>query len=217
MFLEIFDPIVVIANQKRCEKLDLSATNTEIQELDLSDCQIFSVYVFNQIEKLGVDFLWGGYLEKRTIYSRSEVFKNELNPERNIHLGIDLWCKAGTSVFAALDGKIHSFADNRGWGDYGPTIILKHELGETTFHTLYGHLSRESLSGLEIGQEVIKGQEIAQLGRAEVNGDYPPHLHFQIIIDLQGKNGDYPGVCTSHEIDFYKHNCPDPNLLLKLY
>ena len=50
----------------------------------------------------------------------------------------------------------------------------------------------------------------------EVNGDYPPHLHFQIINDLQGNFGDYLGVCSANELDFYKENCPDPNLILKL-
>ena len=94
--------------------------------------------------------------------------------------------------------------------------MLEHELEGYVFYTLYGHLSVKSLEGKQVGQKVEKGDLIATLGKAEVNGDYPPHLHFQIIKDLQGKTGDYPGVCNIQELEFYTSNCPDPKLLLKL-
>ena len=67
-----------------------------------------------------------------------------------------------------------------------------------------------------MGQVFRAGAIIATLGDASVNGDYPPHLHFQIIRDIQGFEGDYPGVCSKNELDFYLENCPNPNLLLKL-
>jgi hypothetical protein len=54
------------------------------------------------------------------------------------------------------------------------------------------------------------------LGLPPINGDYAPHLHFQIIIDMENKKGDYPGVCSSKTLAFYLQNCPDPNLLLKI-
>ena len=76
-------------------------------------------------------------------------------------------------------------------------------------------MSLESLNGKAVGQIVKKGNQIATLGAAPINGDYAPHLHFQIIKDIQGKSGDYPGVCSKKEIDFYSKNYPDPNLLLK--
>ena len=82
---------------------------------------------------------------------------------------------------------------------------------------MYGHLSLASIQDLEVGVEVKKGEYIATLGTAEVNGDYPPHLHFQIIKDIQEYKGDYPGVSNQLDLAFYKENCPDPNLLLKLY
>jgi murein DD-endopeptidase MepM/ murein hydrolase activator NlpD len=74
----------------------------------------------------------------------------------------------------------------------------------------------ESLSNLEVGQKITKGQQIATLGTAEVNGDYPPHLHFQIIRDIGDYLGDYPGVCNKLELGYFMQNCPDPNLLLNL-
>ena len=69
--------------------------------------------------------------------------------------------------------------------DYGPLVILKHE--EDTagpFFTLYGHLATETLARLKIGQRVTRGEELARIGGARENGGWPPHLHFQIILDL---------------------------------
>jgi hypothetical protein len=62
------------------------------------------------------------------------------------------------------------------------------------FYTLYGHLSLDSLD-LTLGAVYKKGQQIATLGDSAVNGDYSPHLHFQVIKNMGTKVGDYPGVC----------------------
>jgi peptidoglycan LD-endopeptidase LytH len=43
-----------------------------------------------------------------------------------------------------------------------------------------------------------------------VNGDWPPHLHFQLITDMMGNTGDFPGVCLPEEKQAYKVLCPDP-------
>jgi len=93
---------------------------------------------------------------------------------------------------------------------------LQHHIKGLTFYTLYGHLSLSSIETLQVGQEVGKGEKIASLGDASVNGDYPPHLHFQIILDIQGFKGDYPGVCCKKDLDFYLKNCPNPDWILKL-
>ena len=127
-----------------------------------------------------------------------------------------MWCNANTPVYTPLDATVHSFKNNTHFGDYGPTIILKHHINNVEFYTLYGHLSLGSIENLKVNQVFKQGQQIANLGDTEVNGDYPPHLHFQIIKDLQGYLGDYPGVCNKTDLDFYLNNCPDPNLLLKL-
>ena len=133
-----------------------------------------------------------------------------------MHIGLDLWIKAGTPILAALDGKVHSFKYNDGFGDYGPTIILEHEIENHVFYTLYGHLSLESLVGLKTNAFYKKGDIIGTLGSAQVNGDYSPHLHFQVINDIATNQGDFPGVCSKKDLPFYLENCPDPNLLLKI-
>ena len=195
---------------------DLSATTTDKLNLPLTDAKAFEDFVENHLVKNKSKVAYGGYLEHRNLYQRSTVFKDVNIEERNIHIGLDLWIKAGTDVLAALDGTIHSFQNNTALGDYGPAIILEHEIEGYNFYTLYGHLSLESLDEKIEGQKVTKGEIIGQLGAPPINGDYAPHLHFQIIEDLQGKKGDYPGVCSTSELEFYKINCPDPNLLLKI-
>ena len=112
-------------------------------------------------------------------------------------------------------GAIHSFQVNGGVLDYGPTIILQHEpVDGPVFWTLYGHLSEESLTFLEEGDVVSAGEKIAELGDNTVNGGWAPHLHFQIILDLQGRQGDFPGVCARSEKARWADICPDPRLFL---
>lgn len=196
--------------------LDLSISNKELHHRIVNTAYDYEVFIQNHLDKNNATIAYGGYLERRNLYKRSSVFKNETSIERDIHIGMDLWINQTASIFAALDGTIHSFQNNEALGDYGPTIILEHLLDGLKFHTLYGHLSLESLNGKKIGDKVKKGERIGTLGLAPINGDYAPHLHFQIIIDMQNKQGDYPGVCSKNDLEYYKQNCPDPNLLLKI-
>lgn len=196
--------------------LDLSVTNSDLQNHTLETAQDYEVFIQNQLDKKDGKIMFGGYIENRNLYKRSSVFKNPDIEERNIHIGLDLWINEQAPIFAALEGKIHSFQDNTALGDYGPTIILEHQIADFKFHTLYGHLSEASLEGKKVGDSIQKGQQIATLGLPPINGDYAPHLHFQIIIDMEGKFGDYPGVCSENKLPFYKENCPDPNWLLKI-
>lgn len=196
--------------------LDLSVTNSDLQNHKLETAQDYEVFIQNQLDAHNGKIMFGGYIETRNLYKRSTVFKNPNVEERNIHIGLDLWINEQAPIFAALDGKIHSFQNNTALGDYGPTIILEHEIDNFKFHTLYGHLSAISLEEKKVGDSVQKGQQIATLGLPPINGDYAPHLHFQLIIDMEGKIGDYPGVCSENTLSFYKENCPDPNGLLKI-
>lgn len=195
--------------------IDLSETNEELERIDISSVNSFAEFIENYLKNTGKKVAFGGYSEVRKLYKRSELFSH---PEeaRDIHLGMDFWAPANTSVLAVLEGKVHSFKDNANFGDYGPTIILEHSLNGDKFFSLYGHLSRKSLENLTPGQEVKQGEKIGELGTAEENGDYAPHLHFQIIGHLEDKIGDFPGVASRRDLDFYLRNCPDPDLLLKL-
>ncbi len=196
--------------------IDLSISNQDLDDFDLSNAEKFEDFIEKYLSKNNAKVAFGGYNEIRNIYKRSTVFKNNISDERNIHIGLDLWIKAGTDVLAALDGKIHSFRNNTSLGDYGPTIILEHEIENVKFYTLYGHLSEESLVNLFVGKQFSKGEKLATLGNYSINGDYAPHLHFQIIENIGNYFGDYSGVCNIKDLDFYLENCPNPNLLLKI-
>ena len=202
--------------RSRFVPLDLSKENKELQQVDVTSSSSLSDFINAHIKSNDGIVAFGGYQEIRSIYQRSTHFKEEAIDERNIHLGVDLWIATVTAIYAPIDGMVHSFKNNTNYGDYGPTIILKHNLSNMVFYTLYGHLSLSSIASVEIGQEIKRGDCFAFLGDASVNGDYPPHLHFQIIRDIQDYKGDYPGVCSKQDLDFYAENCPDPNLLLKI-
>jgi len=198
-------------------KIDLTENNKDLLNFDVSSSENWIKYISLYLKQRVSDVAFGGYLEKRKLYDRSEYFKGlDKNDQRNIHLGIDLWCNENTKVLAVMDGVVHSFKNNNNYGDYGPTIILKHEIDHQQFYTLYGHLSISSINKLIIGTKISRGDTIGHIGDSKVNGDYAPHLHFQIIRDLADYIGDYPGVCSKKNIEFFKKNCPDPNLLLKL-
>jgi murein DD-endopeptidase MepM/ murein hydrolase activator NlpD len=196
--------------------LDLSVLNHNLSKESLEDSADFEKYIENYLALHDSKVAYGGYNEERNLYQRSTIFRDEETEERNIHIGLDLWIKAGTPILAALDGTLHSFNFNAGFGDYGPTIILEHHVEDQTFYTLYGHLSLDSIEKIAVGTAYKKGQQIGILGDSAVNGDYSPHLHFQIIKNIDANFGDYPGVCTKSDLDFYLDNCPDPNLLLKI-
>ena len=195
--------------------LDFTARNMELDGLDLANTAVFTDYVFGKLRRQGAVVGVGGYNENRVIYRRSPHF-NQAAASRCIHLGVDLWAEAGTPVFAPLDGVVHSFQDNNHFGDYGPTIILEHRLDEKPLFALYGHLSRQSLVGLTVGKPFRAGEKVAEIGPYPENGDWPPHLHFQLMTDLWGHTGDFPGVCSLADRERYLVICPNPNRLLQI-
>lgn len=211
-----FHPVVPLHTGEKVIPLNLSETNTELTPEIFGDTELFSAYINLLLQVGGARYGIGGYLENRKVYARSRVFDaGETNEEpRTLHLGVDIWGKAGTEIMAPLDGMVHSTGNHPAYGNYGATIIIQHQLETTTFFTLYGHLSFDDLQ-INPGDKVKAGQVFAHFGPPEENGHWPPHLHFQVITGLEGNWGDYPGVCAVSKKDFYNSNCPDPNLILK--
>ncbi len=162
--------------------------------------------------------LANGYLEIRPIYS-TDAYKKEGNngsEYRTVHLGVDFWVNALTPLHSPLDGKVIAVHNNDRDKDYGPTIILAHDLPEgETFYSLYGHLSLSTLEILKPGDSVKAGDLIGYIGADNENGNWASHLHFQLMLDLLGNSYDFPGVSTPDEVMVWKSICPDPNLLFK--
>lgn len=163
--------------------------------------------------KVGV----GRYDEARLLYA-SPLFGAGAPPtdeRRTVHLGVDLFVEAGARVYAPLPGEVHILVNNDAPQDYGPLLVLKHRTGAgIPFFTLYGHLSADTLARLKVGQKVAEFDEIARVGAPPGNGDWAPHLHFQLILDLLGLDRDFPGVCRASEREMWKALSPDPNPIL---
>lgn len=213
-----FDPV-----QDKLLLLDFTENNTDLTDEILDDVKAFSDYINNKLKSHDARYGIGGYAENRAVYRRSKIFDGSADggiesqdEPRRLHLGMDIWGKPNTAVIAPCDGIIHSFAFNNRPGDYGATIILSHQVQAVSFFTLYGHLGLNSIKNIQEGDRIAKGDYFAELGIPSENGHWPPHLHFQVIKDIEGWSGDYPGVCKYSERDAYLDNCPDPDLILRM-
>ncbi|MDR2194734.1 MAG: M23 family metallopeptidase [Treponema sp.] len=121
---------------------------------------------------LGDYFMWP--LKERAITS---PYGWRLDPFTGIggrvHEGVDFSAKTGTTVRAAMDGRVIKTGNSTIYGKY---IVMAHGNG---FETLYGHLSAYSVKE---GSFVYQGTKIAESGGTGlVTG---PHLHFGVY-----KNG----------------------------
>lgn len=210
-----FHPVVPWESNDNLLLIDFTESNIELTGAIASNTNLFIQFINKKLVSANARYGIGGYNENRNVYSRSKVFDAPDGGEpRRIHLGTDIWGKPYTKVMAPLNGIVHSFAFNNAFGDYGATIILTHNLDGVSFHTLYGHLSLNSIKNLNEGDVIKKGDVFCEFGIPFENGQWPPHLHFQIIKNLEGKKGDYPGVSALSEREKYLANCPDPNMIL---
>ena len=159
----------------------------------------------------------GLYGEKRKVY-KSDHYLSSLNKNkrRDIHLGIDIFVNKNTALKAPLNGKIVILHNNNFKYDYGPTIVMEHNINELKFYTLYGHLSKKCLTKLNIGQNIKKGEWIGEIGGYEINGNWPPHLHFQIMLSLLNEKNNFSGVGEEYLLQIWKQISPDPNIILNL-
>lgn len=168
--------------------------------------------LFGQMRAAGAKFGVGRYNEARLLYNAPEFAcgPRPTDEHRTIHLGLDLFAEPGTGVCAPLEGIVHAFENRARRLDYGPVVLLEHG----NFFTLYGHL--DSIDHLKIGRKFAAGEEIGKVGAPPHNGDWPPHLHFQIITDLLGLGCDFPGVARASEREKWLKFSPDPNTIARI-
>ncbi len=204
--------------------------NTEVHHVDMS---VSSSWIGHQEDFNNLDLLQfkieqlqkevpnkiiaGGYLEPRAIYTSTayDTIGNSGRESRSIHLGIDYWLPAYTPVHAILDGEVVMAVNDAGDKEYGGLVILKHQVNEICFYTLYGHNTVESTLKHKVGDTILKGDKIVDLANYPENGNWAPHLHFQVLLSLFDYSVDYPGVAYHSQIAVWKSICPDPNLLFK--
>ncbi len=206
-------------NREKIHLLDLSVSSKWLgHQEDFDDLELFQFKIDRLLKRHPEKIPAGGYLEPRAVYISSDYDKigNSGRESRTVHLGVDFWLPAGTPVHAMFDAEVIAAVNDAGIKEYGGLIILRHTLQNLEFYSLYGHLSHASLNGKEVGQTIKKGECIGHLGNPEENGNWAPHLHFQIMLSMLGNTIDFPGVAYLNQIDVWKSICPDPNLLFKL-
>ena len=200
--------------------LDLSVGSTFLgADPSSAETAALTEKIFDEMKCAGASVGVGRYDEPRMLYT-SPLFGasgDSTAERRTIHLGIDLFVEPRTPLRALLDGVIHIVANNSAPLDYGPLVILRHETNDREpFFTLYGHLTKDTLAGLKVGQRVPRGQQFARVGSVEENGGWTPHVHFQIILDLLDLGADFPGVAYASQRSVWTSLSPDPNLLLRI-
>jgi len=215
--------------------LDFSAGSTLVASNPADNAAgPFSARVFAEIERAGAVAGVGGYDEARLIYATDNYATGPVTAERRtVHIGIDVTMPAGTDLFAPLDGVVHGFEEAQVRLDYGPVIVLRHDIGvrpgsdhlgktpkwsdpglTPTFYTLYGHLDRKSLEGLHIGKQIRAGEKFATIGAPPENGDWWPHVHVQIIADMLDVPCNFNGVAPASQRATWRSISPDTNLIL---
>jgi len=115
-------------------------------------------------------FLWpvSGYITSPYGYR-----KWPFGGARQFHSGLDIGAPMGSSVKAAMSGRVSAV----GWDDVlGNYIVINHQSG---YRTMYGHLSAARVKS---GVYVSAGERIGDVGSTGLSTG--PHLHFTVF-----KNG----------------------------
>ena len=215
--MRINNATTIIETDGRAIVLDLS-TGSLLRGEPVADLDVAQLgqLIDESMAEAGTGFAFGRYAEPRDLY-KSEQFKGEAE-SRTVHMGIDLFCAPGTPVAAPLDGRVELTANNARELDYGPMLVLRHEdTGGDAFYSLFGHLGPEVLEELQTGQAVSAGQQIATVGSPPGNGNWPPHLHFQLIRDLKDLGADFPGVAAGSDKNYWLDLSPSPALFFPEY
>ena len=205
-------------DKENIHPLDLSVSSTLIGDREVTrDLELFQFTLERLQASVPDKILAGGYLEPRALYT-SEAYDrmgNKGKESRTVHLGIDFWLPVGTPVHALFESEVVTAVNDEGDKEYGGLIILKHRVEDLVFYTLYGHQTIESVTRWKPGDRISKGAEISQIADYPENGNWAPHLHFQLMLSLLDYENDFPGVAYPNEVEVWKSLCPDPNLLFK--
>lgn len=93
------------------------------------------------------------------------------------HEGIDLYAPMNANIYAAADGEVYQVGHPSDH-PYGLHIRIQHQVGETTYRTIYAHLAKALVSA---GQRVKAGDRI---GLADNTGNsFGSHLHLTLKVE----------------------------------
>ena len=166
--------------------------------------------------KMGSKYCWGlsPYLERRaTLLGDCPQMVDE---KRFIHLGLDVIVGLGTVLHAPLDAKIEESGYERGEGNYGGYVLLKHESAYfQTFYSFYGHLCKDRLPAT--GKTFRAGAAFAEIGDFHENGNWFHHTHIQVITQKGLERGYVSkGYCNEKDLVEMNDLCPSPIPIFKI-
>ena len=191
---------------------DFSSKNPKTLNYNLDNFQEFNEDVFNELKHSGKKWGIGKYLEERKNILRGSI--NIINEKRIYHLGLDIIVPYKSVVFCPLDGYVYKLGKETQKGNYGGYLVLKHQVNNQTFYSLYGHL--KTPHKVQLGEKILAGQELALIGKESDSGGWFCHLHLQIITQ-KAMNEGYSewGYISEKLIPKVGEYFPDPNFLFK--
>ncbi|MBZ7926754.1 aminotransferase class III-fold pyridoxal phosphate-dependent enzyme [Ensifer adhaerens] len=213
-----FAPIVRPSVKKpKVKVFDFSAAGPEAAQWSSLNAAEADARIAAQIGSDGATFGIGLYGEDRGIYQGDAYATAIEGARRSVHLGVDIFAPADEPVSASFAGKVAFIHDDAVAHGFGPTVLLEHDIENgVRFWTLYGHLSRDSIAKLSEGQAIAKGEVFAAFGAADENGNWAPHLHFQVVTDHLGLGGRMHGVGVGDQWEVWREVSPDPSVVLGL-
>ncbi|WP_119301315.1 aminotransferase class III-fold pyridoxal phosphate-dependent enzyme [Dongia deserti] len=162
-------------------------------------------------EKDGIELGIGPWCEERPVYS-SDSFRSVFAPDqrRSLHLGLDLFAPAGSNVRTPLDGTVVDLFETDLPLDYGHAVLLRHDADGLIFHSLWGHLSAQTVHDRQLGERLKAGDVIGQLGAPRENGNWQPHVHIQLITYEPARAADIIGAGEGGYRAVWEELFPDP-------
>lgn len=167
-------------NQVAVKKSEVSQNNKALQE------QINALYaeanrLTKEIQGLQSDEDYSGGIMSWPVQGKiTSPFGYRIHPilkTKELHTGMDIAAKSGTTVVAANGGTVIK----SGWNNsYGNLLMIDHG---GSIVTLYAHNS--SLL-VRVGDVVSKGQAVSKVGSTGMSTG--PHLHFEVRVNGKYKN-----------------------------
>jgi 4-aminobutyrate aminotransferase-like enzyme/Ser/Thr protein kinase RdoA (MazF antagonist) len=210
-FVAVIRPAIT---KPRVLALDLTAASPNAAAWATLDADGAECLIEQRAAEAGADFAIGLYGEDRTIYKGDAFDIGAAGARRTVHLGVDLFGPAGEPVHAPFAGHVAFIHDDAVAFGFGPTVLLEHRTdGGDVFWTLYGHLSRQSVQKLSLGQAIARGEAFAAFGAPSENGNWSPHLHFQVVTDHLGLEARMHGVGVGDQWQVWRAVSPDPSVV----
>lgn len=183
--------------------LDLTAGSEIFDGCDPLDPHMLQAAASSRVVALQPAVAVGRFGEPRFLSPR----RRTTGPEEsdNVHIGLDLFVKAGATVHAPVDGVVQqvSAADI--------DVVLRHDPAPgATFYTLYRGLDAQ----VAAGDSVSAGEQIGTVRAPGVDPAMPPRVTVQLAVESVAEWASVPDQVTNSEFGVFAGLFPDATALL---